>query len=287
MKVKFVDMSRDTINPDAPNERPGDPSLGKEWVDNPEVQAAYLSILCWYYESLERNFGGKLLSVPHPHIKAETEDFRNSQDRINKFFSMYLVKCEGKTERTPMGDIIKKYALWHQSQYPDDASFKYGLIDKIEGSRINKNLVDTRRGKYLQGFRVLDMSESKTDGEQYCDQVGEERKIDVMPENSEDYYDRICREYDTGKFEAAPDVWKPQVDVPAADSDIDDEIQEFMESRPSVNQKKAKGFRASNLSDPVDEDEFDARQAMMHALNRGETDDEDSDAAEESDESDA
>jgi phage/plasmid-associated DNA primase len=269
MKVRFVDTTREKFTPGALNERPSDPSLSKEWINRPDVQSAYLGILAYYYESLERNFNGHLLSVPHPHIKAETEEFRNSQDRINKFFSMFLVKTSPDVH-IPITDVIKKYSLWHQSQYPDDVTYKFGLMDKIQNaSMVRRHFVETRRGHNLVGHRVLDLAESKDEDEEYCAVVGEQQVIHMPPESPEEFYDRIVQEFDSADYKSPVDNWKPTVvDEKYEDSDIDEEIKRA--GRPPK--------RVSNVTyDPVDDDDLCGRQRMIEALLGGDLD-EDSEA---------
>jgi len=267
MKIKFVNMATEKINPSSPYERPGDPSVGKKWADDPEVHSAYLGILVWYYESLERNYGGNLMKVPHPTIQRESNEFRNRQDRMNEFFTRYLVKCEDPAARYSLVDVRTKYTLWHNSEHPGDTSFVLGLMDALENSCIGGFLMTTRRGKYLVGYRVLDLGESKADEETYYLNPRELQEMKSRSETSEEYYARICREFDSNKYEIQDAAWVPQVEHEDEDSDFEEEIKELQNAKPSILNSRT-AHRDANLLDPVDEADLLARRAMVESLNR-------------------
>lgn len=197
MKIKFCDPAVDDYDPKNPYERLGDPEIGSDWSEDPEILGIYLGIMVYYYESLQNKYGGKVQNVPHPNIKSETENFRNRQDTLNNFINMFLVKCEDARQETPLSDIIEKYVAWFQNIYPDNRSFKNGLGDQLENSVLQKFLKKTRRGSFLVGYRVLGQTEDKEDAEvYYSDSLNEKRtKIDIKPESSIDFYKRILSEY--------------------------------------------------------------------------------------------
>jgi hypothetical protein len=139
--------------------------------------------------------------VPHPHLRQDTERFRNQQDSINRFLHSYLVKCSDPERGGPIEEIIEKYSKWYSSRYPDDRTFKKWIYNNIENSLINKYLVKNERGlTYLRGWRILDAAESKEDNEEYYCNIADEKDkeyiVKLPKETSEQCYDRLCKEYD-------------------------------------------------------------------------------------------
>jgi phage/plasmid-associated DNA primase len=200
MKIKFCAVPNDEYDPKNPYERIADPSLGSHWADDELVLEAYLGFLAYYYESLHNNYGGKVRNVPHPHIRKETEDFRNRQDRVNNFLNMSLVRCEDPDSEIPITDIVDKFTKWYESQFPgSNGEYKRHAKDNIENSKIQSYIKKTRMGNYLKGYRVLGIGESKTDDEEYYIDLHEHtniNKLKIKSENAAAYIERLCNEYD-------------------------------------------------------------------------------------------
>ena len=200
MKIKFCKSNVDMHDEKNPYERIADPSLGANWPDDPEVRSAFLSILVYYYESLQRNYNGIVENVPHPTIKNETEMFRNRQDKINNFINTRIVKTTDPEVETPISIIIEKYARWHDSLYPDDREYKKSVGLQFENSRLSKIIIKTRAGSFIKGYRVLDNNELPEKDEIYfIDQFNENEKLNgykFKPENANEFYERFCREFD-------------------------------------------------------------------------------------------
>jgi phage/plasmid-associated DNA primase len=244
-KIKFCDPAVDEYDPENPYERIADPEVGSNWTEDPEILALYLGIMVWYYASLQENYGGKVQNVPHPHIKKETEEFRNRQDTLNCFINTYLVKCDDDKQEIPISDTIEKYCTWFTNMYPDNNSFKKGLVEQIENSLLQKFMKKTRRGRFLVGYRILGQNEEKEDGEVYYSDLAEDGAASALickPETSEEFYARICREYDSREASAKPDVpVKKGVDLKKnetfaqevdSDSDVEIEIKKVEATQP-------------------------------------------------------
>lgn len=199
MKIKFCKQGVDNYDPTNPYERLADPSIGSTWPDNPQVRTAFLSILSYYYESLQRNYRGLVENVPHPNIMKETENFRNRQDKINSFINSSLVKIVDQDVMTPLTTIIEKYSRWHESLYPEDKEYKKSISLQFENSKISKLITKNRAGSFIKGYRVLGLNEMPEEGESYFidnSMDSKSSKIDLKSESAEEYYERICREYD-------------------------------------------------------------------------------------------
>ena len=250
MKIKFCDPAVDDYDPENPYERLGDPEIGSEWSEDPEILGIYLGIMVYYYESLQKNYGGKVQNVPHPNIKKETEQFRNRQDTLNNFLNIYLVKCEDERQETPISDAIEKYIEWFSNLYPDNKSFKNGLADQMENSVLQKMMKKTRRGRFLVGFRILGASEEKDEAEIYYSDIGNEAKkknVDVKPESSTTFYERVLAECESGeqpersmkiKKEKSEFVDSDDSDDSDSDSDIDVEITKASDKQIKKSKKK-------------------------------------------------
>lgn len=240
-KITFRDPAVDDYDPSNPYERIADPDVGSDWTENPEILSIYLGIMVWYYASLQNTYGGKVQNVPHPHIKRETEDFRNRQDTLNSFINTYLVKCGDERQETPISDTIEKYCIWFSSMYPDNMSFKKGLVEQIENSVLQKFMKKTKRGRFLVGHRILGANEDKDEDESYYSELNDEESARVVHarETSDEFYARICREYDAAEAKSGPhevsrkkciNLQKPN--MVDSDSDIDQDINKVELSRP-------------------------------------------------------
>lgn len=206
MKIKFCNPPNDDYDPNNPYERKADPSLGSKWAEDDEVLERYLGILVYYYESLLNNYGGKVRNVPHPHIRQETEQFRNRQDRVNNFLNATLVKCSDENTEIPLTTVIDKYIKWYEAEFPGSTTDqKRHAKDQLENSKIQNFIKKTRHGSYLKGYRILGIGELPDEGEEmYIDIFERENNtiLNIKPENAEEYIKRLCNEYDNKKKES-------------------------------------------------------------------------------------
>lgn len=201
MKIKLCDPSVDKYDSKNPYERLSDPTIGA-LTENPDALSSYLSILVHYYESLHTNYKGKVINVQHPHIIRETEEFRNSQDKINNFMSANLVKCVDDQEEMCLIMIKDLYIKWYESLYAGaNKEYQLSIIDNLESSKIQKYIKKTQRGFLLVGYRVLGRGEEPKDGEEYYTKLHEEsiNTLNIKSETTMEYYNRKCKEFDKFK----------------------------------------------------------------------------------------
>jgi phage/plasmid-associated DNA primase len=203
MKIKFC-AANDEYDEKNPFERKADPNMGSNWAEDEEILASYLGILTYYYESLYKNYGGKVRNVPHPHILQETEEFRNRQDRVNNFLNMKLVKCPDPESEMSIAIIKARYIAWYESNYPGAGKeYQRVAIDQLENSKIQKFIKKSRRGNFLKGYRILDLSEEKEDDEEFYTDLFEKLSkstVDIKKESALQYHTRLCKDYDTKTF---------------------------------------------------------------------------------------
>jgi len=243
-KIKFCNLSTDSYDPKSPYERVADPSLGSKWAEDEEVLASYLGILVYFYESLHTNYGGKVRNVPHPHIRKETENFRNRQDRVNNFLNRYLVKTEDTEYEMPMETAKERYIKWHESAYPGTSKeYQRHAIDQLENSKIQSYIKKSKRGNFLKGYRVLDLAEEAAEEEEYYTDIHEKADQNIngiKSESAEELLDRLCREHD-GTSVSNPNrhVAETKNDQgDETDSDVEDIVADVKRRAPSKNLRR-------------------------------------------------
>lgn len=84
-----------SLNPDPndPLSLKEDPTLMTQHVGNKEYQSAYLAILVKYYQVYEKKYGGDIAKVlaDSPTVMLETENYRQSQDYVYRFYRTNLI----------------------------------------------------------------------------------------------------------------------------------------------------------------------------------------------------
>jgi phage/plasmid-associated DNA primase len=201
MKMKFCNLATDTYDPNNPYERVADPALGSDWAEDNDILSAYLSILVYYYVSLQTKYAGKVQNVPHPHIIKETEDFRNRQDKINNFIHIHLVKCSDVDFETSISTVVEKYNIWYNKNNPGEKGLRQGTVADFENSSMQIFLRKTKRDTFLKGYRIKDQSDDLEDGEEFYTDIcnkSNNKNADIANVSSESAYqlhDRLCDEY--------------------------------------------------------------------------------------------
>lgn len=254
MKIKFC-SNIDNMDKDNPYERPADPSLGCKWADDPDILESYLGILSYYYESLYNNYGGKVRNVPHPHIIRETEKFRNRQDKVNNFLNSRLVKCVDDEYEMPMLSVKERYIKWHESNYPGgNKEYQRSAIDNLENSKIQSFITKNNKGSYLKGYRILDITEDKAEDEEYYSELFENinnQTFNIKSESSEQYYARLCREYDRKPKDEHTCIYIETKQKELSDEE-DDDIDEMVNDNISRDPKQNKQTKKNNISMNLD-----------------------------------
>ena len=232
MKIKFCNPATDKYDKNNPYERLADPSLGSNWSEDPEVLSSYLGIMAYYYESLQKNYKGKVRNVPHPNIIKETEAFRNRQDRVNIFITQNMVKCPNSEEDQSLDQIVEYFKAWYDRKYDGaDNSHKTHAKDNLENSKIQPYLIRDGKGEtYLRGYRVLSRHDEidVEAGETYArlEDAKNHDTAKLKAESAEEFISRLCKEYDsnTDELEIMPVPAKEVIESDA--SDEEDEVKE-------------------------------------------------------------
>lgn len=203
IKIRFVDVINERMNHADPYQRKADPNISNAWSSDPETRGRYLGFMVWMHYWLYHKYGGKVKHVPHPHIQFETEKYKLRQDTITSFLSQRLVKSANEDDQFLLIDEVQKYISWYSKTQGGLLPSK-GIAEMFQNSAIGKYIKVTKRGLFLSGHRFLDHGENPNDGEEYAmkdvyDLEMAPGNAGIIPETPEEYYTRICREYDKYK----------------------------------------------------------------------------------------
>ncbi len=211
LKIRFVDVANEKLDPKDPYQREADDSITDTWTADPQVRGRYLGFMVWMHFWLYHTpeYKGKVKRVPHPHIAFETEKYRRRQDIISSFLAQRLVKIKNTDDNADQDnmyslyDEVQKYAVWYQKTQGGLIPGK-GIIEMFQNSQIGNLIKNTKRGLYLVGHRFLDNNEEPGDNEEYAmknifDIEVPADNFGIESETPEQYYEKICKEYDQFK----------------------------------------------------------------------------------------
>jgi phage/plasmid-associated DNA primase len=264
------------------NHRIGNDKVTDQWTQDPDVKGRYFGFLVWIHYWLYRNYKGKVGNVPHPHIKCETEEYQEKQDIIKQFLNKRLVKVADEKKQYSLDDEIKKYKVWYEEQKGTKPA--KGVVEQFQNSELRRNIKNTTRGLYLEGYRFLDYGEEPLDGEERVtisdSKESRLKKYGAIPkpEKPEEYYKRICEEYDKKKylFDTEP---KYDIDISSipeyafkSDSKVNDRKYQPREILPDskVNDSKLNTDEKVNITDHKNITDFDKRLGRK-PINKAET----------------
>lgn len=107
-KISF----RKNPNPENKFEKKEDQRFILDYVKDPDCLSALMGILAYYYERLQREYGGLLKNVRSQTLEYETERFRNSQDVINRFIMEMIVNSPGNGHVYSVSEIAGQFTEW-------------------------------------------------------------------------------------------------------------------------------------------------------------------------------
>ncbi|QJX70875.1 hypothetical protein F-liban_106 [Faustovirus] len=147
-KTKFTDAP----NPENQNEKLKDKRIELEIPVSETFMEANLSILAYFYTIYASKYDYDLEKIPIPTIRRETEEFRNKNDKLNKFIVEMFVRSP-LAERIPLDNVATRYEE-HCKRYRYDCGAIDDIIEELRNSRIAKNIIKRNNGFYLEGFRI-------------------------------------------------------------------------------------------------------------------------------------
>jgi len=167
-KAKFC-PTPDPINP---YEHKDDKRFITEYVNDPDCQSAFLGIMVFFWERLQRDYKGVLDNVPCPTLDYETEEFRNSQDVLNRFITERVIASPHNDHLYPLAFVSARFCEWYMYNI-EASSRRYvatEVIGDIENSVLSRFLTSVGSSKFVSKCRILsdaDITEGLKEGESY------------------------------------------------------------------------------------------------------------------------
>jgi phage/plasmid-associated DNA primase len=164
-KVQF----RSNPNPDNPFDRKEDPRYLNEYVKDPNCLTAMLSILVYFYERLQTEYGGQLKNVKCETLERETEIFRNRQDTMNLFITELVVESPECEDSYSIDDVGNRYHSWLQARTRGTNMKRDELSEEVLNSALQKYIVRRENlPSIVKGIRILShSSELLNESEKY------------------------------------------------------------------------------------------------------------------------
>jgi hypothetical protein len=266
-KMRMIEIWKgETYDPEDKYTRIANAKVGKEWISDSEYLSAYLSILTYYYYRLHTKYGGKTMSVPHPNIERDTEEFRNRQDKINEFICTYLVKISDEKselseyEEAPVQslvDIMGLYKIWFEKTYPGKVNKFTHLLSEFKNSKLSDILCRSRKGEFITGYRMLSMNEEPDPNESYVHELETKaRTHESVTETFKEYHSRLCKDYDELQKSGVVFLENPEkklvIQEFERDHDNDINIDEFKNNIPRSSSLASLNEKRRNKSNVVE-----------------------------------
>jgi phage/plasmid-associated DNA primase len=195
-------LAHESLDPNNPFEKRANSDISNKWTEDPQILSAYLSILTYYYAKLYKIYGGKVTSVPHPSIIADTENFRIRQDFISRFLNQCMVKTVDEAHLTDMSEVHERFLKWYSARIGDVRVIKTNSMDMLHNSRLQRYLQKNDRGiTFLKGFRILDSGESPADGEKYFYSIKDSQEkgyvvTEPVTKTYEEYHEELIEQFE-------------------------------------------------------------------------------------------
>jgi phage/plasmid-associated DNA primase len=138
-KSKFVENP----DPNRPNEHKVDTDIESRLIKDPVYLNAVLSIMAHYYERFAKEYKRNIGKVPCPTIMAETQKFREGQDKCFKYCLERIVISPRSTIMS--SDLGADYSNWAMTQFND----------QIIASKAEVYLSDGAIGVYKAGHEYI------------------------------------------------------------------------------------------------------------------------------------
>jgi phage/plasmid-associated DNA primase len=240
-KVQF----RSNPNPDNPFDRKEDPRYLNEYVKDPNCLTAMLSILVYFYERLQTEYGGQLKNIKCETLDRETEIFRNSQDPMNLFITELVVESPEYEEYYLVEEVGNRYHNWLQNRNRGAKMERDELVEEVHNSALQKYIVRREnKPSILKGIRILanaseplnesekyigltklDISKIKIDDNDNWWQAPNTTHLATIPENEDEFLDEFK---DDNFVKLAP---KPKLEI---DNETDKYLKQICEANINI-----------------------------------------------------
>ena len=189
-------------NPDPNNvyEKKADPSFTAYKTKNPEFLSAALSIFLMYLSVLNMEYDGDITKVPNKTIEAQTEEYRNSQDVVNRFITERLVVTPDEKTEMLLTDLVDHYCRWYDTNVKEQKHERHDIANMFINSRLSKSFIKKNTGvSLIKGHRVLGSAEEKNEDEEYLIQSSNVRnRLDIEYKSSDEALSDIYERYQNG-----------------------------------------------------------------------------------------
>jgi phage/plasmid-associated DNA primase len=157
-KTKFCNNP----DPNNPYEKKDNQDFNLKYSSDPNFLSSMLSILCHYYERLQKEYNGELKNVQCPTLDIETEIFRISQDAIHRWICECIVVSPYNEITYDIGTITNHYMDWYKIHIDRKAVITSNtFIKEIMSSAISKYLKPApNKNIVLKGCRILNSNDN-------------------------------------------------------------------------------------------------------------------------------
>ena len=169
-------------DPNNPYEHKDDRRFVREYVNDPECQTAFLSILVFFWERFQKEYNGDIGTVPCLTLDRETEQYRNSQDVLNRFIIERVVVSPEHPNPYPLPEVASRFCDWYQSNIEAN-SRRYvatEVLGDLENSSLSRFLTTAPNGsRVISGCRILSAREAAEElrpGEEFIGVKGRDAK---------------------------------------------------------------------------------------------------------------
>jgi len=205
-KVKFC------MNPDPDNifEKKVNSKYIDEVPNDHNYKRAYLSILMKWYETYRNVYHSKLNHVPKPTIDKETLDFRNEQDKLNKFITTQVVHVGPGTEKNPtpkirLEEVVRAYIKWYQATVEHATLPQQEVMKAFKASALKKYL-DESYGRTTLKEHVIVRLDQTGNPEEISDSEDSDSEAGSEEEGSEEDSAEVVTEEEPSEIENESDL---------------------------------------------------------------------------------
>lgn len=149
MIYKFKMTFKEDPNPEDKFERAKDPELIEKVKDDKRYHEAFLSILVHYRSQLYAKYNGRILKVPHPTIKHETNIYRQQEDIYERFI-MQRVFYKEHRQAQPLDEFMTIFRNYYRNENGERLKIKNEELKNILlNSSIQKFIKSNTSGMYI------------------------------------------------------------------------------------------------------------------------------------------
>jgi len=143
-----------------------------------------LAIVCEYFKKLYTYYDGDLDKVPQSIMLKESLTYRNDQDQLHRYITIYAVKSPGS--RTPMDDVHDAYRNWYLRNVGNTDINTADIGAHFKHSALQKYISELNRESVLHDIRILRHStEPLNEGESYLITIDDDAKTEKISEPEE------------------------------------------------------------------------------------------------------